>query len=210
MGRRHARLSQSAERIGVMVATSSVVGLNNTGRSIRRSFAALCCANRYVPLIFVNGADSKSAQMFTLAHGWPILAWQGRAVQPRQDAAAADATERFCNQVAAEFLVPGHKLRAVEGGRRGGQSVPNGRAWYKVSPLVAARRALDLKLISKAQFFFSTKGPGGVADRKTAEKKGEGRPNFYDVQDIRLGRHFAYAVVCAHAKAVCFIAMPID
>ena len=29
------------------------------------------------------------------------------------------------------------------------------------------------------------------------EKAKKGGPNFYDVQDVRLGKRFAYAVVCA-------------
>ena len=104
-------LAGAAERIGVMVATSSVVGLNNHRPLDPQEFRGFVLCDAHVPLVFINGADSKSARMFTLAHELAHL-WLGKdglfnlvKLMPH-----ADATERFCNQVAAEFLVPGHKL----------------------------------------------------------------------------------------------------
>jgi Zn-dependent peptidase ImmA (M78 family) len=108
--------------------------------------------------------------------------------------------ERFCNQTAAEFLIPAHKLK-----ERWEDALATTRpfhtigGWYKVSPLVAARRALDLRLISKAEFFqFYERDQDEWRRRKAEEKKHKkGGPNFYDVQDVRLGKRFAYAVVRA-------------
>ncbi len=144
-------MCKAAERIGVLVATGSVVGLNNHRPLDPQEFRGFVLCDTYAPLVFVNGADSKSAQMFTLAHELAHL-WLGQdglfnliKMMPH-----ADATERFCNQVAAEFFIPGHKLseRWKEASAYG-QAIPHDCAWYKVSPLVAARRALDMKLISR-------------------------------------------------------------
>jgi hypothetical protein len=53
-------------------------------------------------------------------------------------------------------------------------------------------------LISKAQFFvFYKRDQEEWRQRKSQKQKRRGGPNFYDVQDIRLGRRFAYAVVRA-------------
>jgi Zn-dependent peptidase ImmA (M78 family) len=64
------------------------------------------------PLVFVNDADSKSARMFTLAHELVHL-WLGTGgifnlvnMLPTKE-----PMERFCNEVAAEFLVPEFKLK---------------------------------------------------------------------------------------------------
>jgi Zn-dependent peptidase ImmA (M78 family) len=112
-----------------------------------------------------------------------------------------DETERFCNQVAAEFLVPGHKLsERWEEASATAKPFHTIARWFKVSPVVAARRALDMRLISKHHFFaFYATDQDEWQHRKGEQKlKGKpGGPNFYDVQDVRLGRRFAYAVVCA-------------
>jgi Zn-dependent peptidase ImmA (M78 family) len=112
-----------------------------------------------------------------------------------------DATEVFCNQVAAEFLVPGHKLvERREEVKSTGNPFHTIARWFKVSPVVAARRALDLRLITKAQFFAFYQKDREDWQRKKAEekkKKKAGGPNFYTVQDVRLGKRFAYAVVRA-------------
>lgn len=194
-------LRRSAERIGILVATSSVVGLNNHRALDPQEFRGFVICDAYAPLIFVNGADSKSAQMFTLAHELAHV-WVGQdaLVNLIRTMPHDDETERFCNQTAAEFLIPAHKLkeRWAEAQATENPFHTIGR-WYKVSPVVAARRALDLRLISKAQFFhFYERDQEEWRRRKVEEKKQKkGGPNFYDVQDVRLGRRFAYAVVQA-------------
>jgi hypothetical protein len=76
-------------------------------------------ADGIAPLIFVNGADSQSAQIFTLAHERAHV-WCGQdglfnlvGMKP-----ADDRVEKYCNRVAAEFLVPKEKLS-------GNASAPN-------------------------------------------------------------------------------------
>lgn len=194
-------LRRSTEKVGILIATSSVVGLNTHRQLDPQEFRGFVICDEFAPLIFVNGADSKSAQMFTLAHEL-VHVWIGRSglfnliqMMPHDD-----EIERFCNQVAAEFLVPGHKLseRWAEASRTSAPFHTIAR-WFKVSPLVAARRALDLKLINKSQFFvFYERDQEEWRKRKAEDKKAKkGGPDFYTVQDVRLGRRFAYAVVRA-------------
>lgn len=195
-------LRNSAERIGILVASSSVVGLNNHRSLNPQEFRGFVLCDPQAPLIFVNSADSKSAQMFTLAHELAhVWVGQGGLFNLIKMMPHDDATERFCNQVAAEFLVPGHKLSErwpdVKGTSRPFHTIAS---WFKVSPLVAARRALDLGLINKSQFFaFYEKDQEDWRKRKEEEKAKpkKGGPNFYDVQDVRLGRRFAFAIVRA-------------
>jgi Zn-dependent peptidase ImmA (M78 family) len=194
-------LRVSAERIGVLVATSSVVGLNNHRPLDPQEFRGFVLCDPFAPLIFVNGADSKSAQMFTLAHELVHL-WKGRdgLFNLIQTFPHNDETEKLCNHVAAEFLIPGNKLaQRWADAKLTDKPFHTIARWYKVSPLVAARRALDLKLISKAEFFhFYEHDQQEWRNRKAEERKSKkGGPNFYDVQDTRLGRRFAYAVVRA-------------
>jgi Zn-dependent peptidase ImmA (M78 family) len=193
-------LRAAAESAGILVAASGVVGLNTNRKLDPEEFRGFVLADSYAPLIFVNAADAKSAQMFTLAHEL-VHVWLGRGgifnligTMP-----ADDATEKYCNQVAAEFLIPGDLLSARW--KDAGNDIPfrTIARKFKVSPVVAARRALDLGLITRAQFFgFYQKDQEEWERRKAEEKKEKkGGPNFYVVQDVRLGRRFASAVIRA-------------
>jgi Zn-dependent peptidase ImmA (M78 family) len=194
-------LRDSAERIGILIPTTSVVGLNTHRPLDPQEFRGFVLCDEFVPLIFINANDSKSAQMFTLAHEL-VHVWIGSdgLFNLIQMMPHSDATEQFCNQVAAEFLVPEHKLRERwKETARGAEPFKMFARIFKVSPVVAARRALDLGLISKTRFFeFYEQDQHEFQKRKLEEKKQKkGGPNFYAVQDNRLGRRFAYAVVRA-------------
>lgn len=191
-------LRNCSERIGILIATSSVVGLNNHRPLDPEEFRGFVLCDDYAPLIFVNGADSKSAQMFTLAHELVHL-WIGQGglfnlinMMPHRD-----VTERFCNQVAAEFLIPGHKLAErwddVKTTEKPFHEIAR---LFKVSPLVAARRALELGLIDKGVFFAFYQQDQEEWGRKKAEERARQKGgDFYAYQDVRLGKRFAYAVV---------------
>ena len=147
-------LRKAMEDVGILVVVNGIVG-NNTHRKLDpEEFRGFVLADEYAPLVFVNGADGKAAQMFTLAHELAHLffgssaAFDLRELQP-----AEDSVEKACNQVAAEFLVPEKSLQEIW------PSVMNEpepfqtiAKKFKVSVLVAARRALDLDLINKQMF----------------------------------------------------------
>jgi Zn-dependent peptidase ImmA (M78 family) len=73
---------------------------NNTRKLDPEEFRGFVLSDRYAPLIFVNGADFKSAQMFTLAHELAHL-WLGRdGVFDLQDLQPGNSdVERFCTQL---------------------------------------------------------------------------------------------------------------
>jgi Zn-dependent peptidase ImmA (M78 family) len=143
----------------------------------------------------LNGADGKAAQMFTLAHELAHV-WFGssaafdlRGMQP-----ASDRTEIACDRVAAEFLVPTSELRQLWPMISNiSDRFQRAARQFKVSDIVAARRALDLELITKRQFF-NFYEEYRAADRPA---KGQSGGDFYLTQNRRLGLRFAEAVVHA-------------
>jgi Zn-dependent peptidase ImmA (M78 family) len=190
-------LRHRIEAAGVVVIINGVVG-NNTHRALDpEEFRGFVLSDPVAPLIFVNGADAKSAQMFTLAHELAHL-WIGSdgvfnllELQPSNDAA-----EQFCNRVAAEFLIPAAELAQVWPQTAGAERRFNAiAARFKVSPIVAARRALDLRLISKAEFFAFYSDYQRDERRRSAKKSSGG--DFYATQEVRVGRRFGEAVTRA-------------
>jgi Zn-dependent peptidase ImmA (M78 family) len=189
-------LREAMERAGILVVANSVVG-NNTSRALDpEEFRGFVLIDQYAPLVFVNSADAKSAQMFTLAHELAHVFFGSSAVfDLRHMMPAPNEVEQACNSIAAEFLVPEHLLRKEwEALTTEGHTKIYGLAkQFKVSPIVAARRALDLKLVNRQQF-------GGFYTSHMTEEH-QRRPakggDFYASQDLRIGRRFASAVVRA-------------
>jgi Zn-dependent peptidase ImmA (M78 family) len=185
------------EEAGIVVVVNGVVGNNNHRKLDSREFRGFVLVDEYAPLIFVNGSDGKAAQMFTLAHELAHL-WVGQdAVFNLRDMQPANVpVEQFCNRVAAEFLIPEAEMReAWRTARPVDEPYQVIARRFKVSELVAARRALDLRLINRAGFFeFYSRYL--ESERRTAASRSEGG-DFYATQNARVGRVFAQAVVQA-------------
>ena len=104
---------EQADAAGIMVMCSGVV-LNNNRRHLNpQEFRGFAITDDLAPVIFINGSDSKSAQMFTLAHELAHI-WLGQSAVSDAEAGRlpTDEIERWCNQVAAELLVPLDVLRS--------------------------------------------------------------------------------------------------
>ena len=192
---------EKLDAAGVLVVFNGVVG-NSTSRSLEPDeFQGFALADEYAPLIFVNNADFVAAKMFTLAHELAHICVGESGVshferlQPSQN-----ATELFCDHAAAEFLVPESSLRNLWDIEVRNSLVHTGNLFgliarkFKVSAIVAARRALDLDLIDLGTFFDfyeSHKQQGGI--NQSTSSGG----NFWFTQRLRIGPRFAAAVVRA-------------
>ncbi len=189
-------LIERMEDAGILVVVNGIVG-NNTHRGLDPlEFRGFVLVDEYAPLVFVNGADGKAAQMFTLAHELAHL-WFGSsaAFDLRDLQPAGDETEQACNRLAAEFLVPAKKMLefwpSIKQDSERFQSIAR---HFKVSELVAARRAIDLDLITKAEFLDFYRR---YQDKERSVTKGKDGGDFYATQNLRIGRRFAEAVVRA-------------
>lgn len=191
-------LRRRIEDLGVMAVINGVVG-NNTSRKLDvAEFRGFALADAYAPLIFVNGADADSAKMFTLAHELAHL-WLGAAGDGLSGFEGIFPTdsriERFCDRAAAEFLIPGRELRERWPFFRNATDVFERIArHFKVSPIVAGRRAMDLRLVGR-ETFFEFYRVYTQRERRGARARGGG--DFYKNQNSRVGRDFALTVARA-------------
>lgn len=191
-------LRRRTEKLGVIAVINGVVG-NNTSRKLDvHEFRGFALTDAYAPLIFVNGADAKSAQMFTLAHELAHV-WLGRdgeGVSGFEGIFPGDQrVERFCDHAAAEFLVPAGELRKQwPMVKHEGDPFERLARHFKVSPIVAGRRAMDLRLVGRDAFFKFYKD---YTQREHDRVKATSGGDFYNTQNTRLGQSFALAVMRA-------------
>ncbi len=183
-----------ADSIGIMVMCSGVVLNNNHRRLDPDEFRGFAMADALAPLVFINGADSKSAQMFTLAHELAHL-WLGQSALSNADAADQEglAVERWCNRVAAELLVP---LRVVRAELIRDETLDAAKQRlarrFKVSTLVVLRRLLDTGAMSQEVFWQTYRTE--LARLKALRRPGSGG-DFYLSQAARVSKRFARALV---------------
>jgi Zn-dependent peptidase ImmA (M78 family) len=190
-------LIQKIESIGVLVMINGVVE-NNTHRPLDvEEFRGFVLCDPHAPVIFINGRDAKAAQMFTLVHELAHL-WLGQGGISDFNALlpSGNAVEIYCNKVAAEFLVPAAEMKdAWEEVGRAAQPFERLARFFKVSPVVVARRLLELELISRQRFFDYYKEYKEAAAERDARRTGGG--DFYRTLGSRLGRRFPSAVYSA-------------
>lgn len=180
-------LTSKIEETGIIVNFNGVVG-NNTHRSIPvEECRGFVLVNKMVPFLFVNAADAKAAQLFTLVHELAHV-WLGESAgfDNQNLLPANDPVEKLCDQVAAEFLVPHASFLLVWQEEQDFRELSK---IFKVSPIVIARRALDLNKITKEIFFqFYNNYMEGV--RRKKENQGSGG-DFYATSKKRISPHFA-------------------
>jgi Zn-dependent peptidase ImmA (M78 family)/DNA-binding XRE family transcriptional regulator len=125
-------LRRAVERAGVFVLLLSDLGSHHTALDLA-TFRGFALADPIAPFVVINDQDSHAAWSFTLlhelAHVW--LGYTGVS-----NTALSRTVERFCNQVAAEFLVPADEFRRVAVG----PSTAPGELAERVTEFARARK----------------------------------------------------------------------
>ena len=182
-----------ADAMGVMVMSSGVVFNNNRRRLDPAEFRGFAIAAPVGPLVFINGSDTKAAQMFTLAHELGHL-WLGESAISDADPSRVGegAIEKWCNHVAAELLVPRLVMEAdLRPNAALEEEMTRLARRFKVSTLVILRRIHDLGAISRRRFHEAYEAElERLGKRPTA-----GGGDFYLTQAARVSKRFALALV---------------
>jgi Zn-dependent peptidase ImmA (M78 family)/transcriptional regulator with XRE-family HTH domain len=190
----------NAEAAGILVIRSGVVASASQRPLSVNEFRGLALSDAIAPLVFINGADSTSAQVFTLAHELAHL-WIGKSgiSNPNPKARSADeanSIERFCNQVAAELLVPHAEFL-----RRWKDSIPveeNVKVlvrYFRVSTHVVLRQVFEQDKISRQVYEERIQIEEDRFRKQQEEKEGGG--NFYRTMRVRNSRILVASVLDA-------------
>ena len=185
-----------AERVGVLVMVSGVVLSNNRRRLDPREFRGFALADDRAPLVFINGADTKAGQMFTLAHELAHL-WLGASALSNASAETTNGRQKeeiWCNAVAAELLVPLVEVRVeLLPGEERDKTLQRLARRFKVSTLVILRRLLDAGVIKRSGFDAAWQTELNRLGQFERDKAGGG--DFYRTTLSRVSRRFARALV---------------
>ena len=187
------RFGEQAEALGVLVMISGIVGNSTRRRLDPEEFRGFALADPLAPVVFVNGADTKAAQMFTLAHELAHL-WLGESalsdvgVRPTP----GHRVEGWCNRVAAELLVPGQVVRAAHDASADVFSETQRLARrFRVSTLVVLRRLRDAGRLDEEEFRIAYEDEIGRLNARPAASGG----SFHPTLRVRVGRRFGHALV---------------
>ena len=100
------------EEKGIFISRTS--NLNSHNVIPVKEVRGFVISDKYAPFIFINSGDSKSAQLFTLLHELAHL-WLDISGVPDHFSVSykseKSSTEFFCNQTAAEILMPEEKIK---------------------------------------------------------------------------------------------------
>ena len=145
---------QTVEAKGVLVCQTSV----NTHLSVElETVRGFCIAQKPFPVVVVNPKDSPYGRIFTLIHELVHIALGESVIQntdfEEENTPNLDPIEVFCNQVAAEVLVPENELLETVNLEMLEEDLPRISKFFHVSPEVIMRRLLTLRKISRRNYY---------------------------------------------------------
>lgn len=181
-------LTERIEELGIAVCFNSGVDNNNRREILVEDCRGFALVDAAAPFIFINNKDSKTAQLFTLIHETAHILLGTSAGYGGDLDSIHDETERYCDQVAADFLMPADLVISVW------HSISKTARKFKVSEIAMARRAYELRLISKEDYhiFYLEYQSRPLP----IPKKSEGG-DFYAIATRRVGRLFAVHIINA-------------
>ena len=191
------RLRENAEAAGVLVMISGIVGSNTHRKLDPDEFRGFALADPYAAVVFVNGADSKAAQIFTLAHELAHL-WLGETAlsDVAPESTRSYAQERWCNQVAAELLVPMEEFRLVfdPAADLRIQLQPLAEQ-FRVSTQVILGRVREAGALTWDRFMAELRAEKERIAELVAERGGGG--NYYNTKPVQVGKRFARELIAS-------------
>jgi Zn-dependent peptidase ImmA (M78 family)/transcriptional regulator with XRE-family HTH domain len=198
-----------AEAKGIFISRTSFINSHLTLDSDELQGFAI--ADPYAPFVFVNSEDWNAPQLFTLvhelAHIWIAATGISADIEPNfQKADRLHPVELFCNEIAANALIPSRSLTSLGSNiYQSASQVFNVARTFGVSSFALLVRALNLNLISIDQYKALKKAADAEfkvflikeEEKKARQKLSAGGPSYYLLQIQKNSRLFTQTVLDA-------------
>jgi Zn-dependent peptidase ImmA (M78 family)/transcriptional regulator with XRE-family HTH domain len=195
-------LRNRAEQIGVFVVLIGDLGSHHSSIS-ETVFRGFVIADKIAPFVVINDQDAKAARSFTLLHELTHI-WLGQTgISGGDPQAVSPATtvgkiEQFCDDVAAEFLLPGsafsEKPQDLDGRDKAAaiRTVQRFAQTWNVSEPMVAYRLNRLGWITPAIYReltadYAARWHAVKLKAKDKARESEGGPSYYVVKQFKLG-----------------------
>ena len=205
-------LRRNAEAAGIFVLLKGDLG-NHVSSIDTRIFRGFSIADRVAPFVVINDQDARPAWSFTLLHETVHLLLGQTGVSGLY---GDSEVERFCNDIAGEFLLPARELDlAALDQNRDFEIAVGSRVSallldkFKVSHTMVAYKAFRTHLINQDAFVrlsgaFRREWLERRAQERVRARNQEGGPSYYTVRSHRLGATDRQSSA-AHDGGRCFV-----
>lgn len=189
-------LRDRVEAAGVFVLLKGDLGSHHT-RIPLESFRGFAIADPLAPFIVINDHDAAPARSFTLLHEVVHLLLGQTGVGA---ARTEHPDERFCDEVAGEFLLPSRELSELRVSGRDRHSVAKAIADF-ADERNLSRTMIAYRLAREGRFdwaLYEGLSAGWRTEwlerKRRASEESETGPSFYTVRRHRLGRRLTEVV----------------
>lgn len=198
-----------AEQQGIFISRTSFI---HTRMKIdSEELQGFTIADTYAPFVFINSGDWDAPQLFTLVHELAHIWIAQSGISNATDSLLRGKdkfhpVELFCNEVAANALMPAELMRALPNNTfQSGSSVFKSAKTTGISSFALLVRALELNLISLDKYQILKKAADAEfreflkkkAAEKARQKAKNGGPNPYLLRLNKNGRLFTQVVLDA-------------
>ncbi len=199
--KRFSSLIESIEgKAGIMVMRNGIVGNNSTRPLSVEEFRGFAIPDEYAPLIFINGQDSRNAQLFTLVHEVVHIFLNCGGISGQDYLEASNNTvEKYCNKVAAEFLVPEEGLlqnwHVLQNGSKEEtvyDRIKQLASFYQVSTMVMIIRCRSINLIENDEARDLWQREAAII--RSQKRTGHGGSPYKNIAN-RVSRLFARSII---------------
>ncbi|NBC32913.1 MAG: ImmA/IrrE family metallo-endopeptidase [Alphaproteobacteria bacterium] len=186
-------LRERVEALGVFVMLVGNLGSHHTTMS-ERIFRGFAIADDLAPFIVINDQDAKAARSFTLMHELVHVFVGSSGVSGAPSTVMPDTplarVERFCNDVAGEFLLPEASIGPVADDMS--EAIADLASARGVSEAMVAYRFWRTNRISEETYrelaaMYAARWQQHRQRRREAARETEGGPSYYVVRKHRLG-----------------------